>query len=102
MKTQKNFQPGRGYSKADWDAVSDPHTSTADELAQARPFKEVFPDLHAKIVEARKAGRPKAAVTKQAVSLRLDQDVVAGFKAMGSGWQTRINEILKQHLKGHR
>jgi uncharacterized protein (DUF4415 family) len=31
----------------------------------------------------------------QAVSLRLDPDVIAYFKVGGPGWQTRINERLR-------
>jgi hypothetical protein len=29
------------------------------------------------------------------VSLRIDRDVVARFRAAGDGWQTRVNEALK-------
>ena len=31
----------------------------------------------------------------QHVSLRLDPDVLAKFKATGKGWQSRISKILK-------
>lgn len=43
-------------------------------------------------------GRPKAEAPKKLVSLRLDQDVIDGFRATGPGWQSRINETLRQHL----
>ncbi len=43
-------------------------------------------------------GRPKAAHPKKLVSLRLDQDVIERFRATGTGWQSRINETLRQHL----
>ncbi len=43
-------------------------------------------------------GRPKAAAAKVAVKLRLDPDVIEGFKAGGPGWQTRINTTLKDAL----
>ena len=47
-------------------------------------------------------GRPKAAITKEAVKLRLDADVLAALRATGAGWQTRINETLRAslHLAG--
>lgn len=47
-------------------------------------------------------GRPKAAVTKEAVKLRLDVDVLTALRATGDGWQTRINEMLRAslHLAG--
>jgi uncharacterized protein (DUF4415 family) len=43
-------------------------------------------------------GRPKAVYPKKLVSLRLDQDVIERFRATGAGWQSRINDTLKQHL----
>ena len=75
--------------------ASDPENPewTEEELANARPFAEVFPELAEKFRQA--AGRPRAAQTKKAVSVRLDADVLAKFRATGPGWQTRINEVLK-------
>jgi uncharacterized protein (DUF4415 family) len=35
---------------------------------------------------------------KQAVSMRLDADVVAWLKKPGKGYQTRANRILRQHM----
>ncbi len=47
-------------------------------------------------------GRPKAAVTKEPVKLRLDADVLAALRSSGDGWQTRINDMLRAslHLAG--
>ena len=66
---------------------------TDEEMKGARPFAEVFPDLMESIRRTR--GRPAVEVRKQQVSLRLDPDVIAKFKATGKGWQARINDILK-------
>jgi uncharacterized protein (DUF4415 family) len=33
--------------------------------------------------------------TKASISLRMDQDVLEWFKAQGSGYQTRINIVLR-------
>lgn len=41
-------------------------------------------------------GRPAGSI-KQAISIRLDADVIAKFKGTGPGWQSRINEALKRH-----
>jgi uncharacterized protein (DUF4415 family) len=38
------------------------------------------------------------AVTKEAVKLRLDADVLAALRASGDGWQTRINDTLRASL----
>jgi uncharacterized protein (DUF4415 family) len=35
---------------------------------------------------------------KQAVSIRLDSDVVAWLKKRGRGYQTRVNSILRQTM----
>jgi uncharacterized protein (DUF4415 family) len=44
-------------------------------------------------------GRPKALAPKQAVSLRLDPDVIAHFRRSGRGWQSRINAALRKVAK---
>lgn len=46
-------------------------------------------------------GRPKAAVTKERITIRLSQDVVERFRASGEGWQTRVDAALKDWLKTH-
>jgi uncharacterized protein (DUF4415 family) len=40
-------------------------------------------------------GRPLGSGIKTQVTLRLDTEVIEKFKASGDGWQTRINEALK-------
>jgi uncharacterized protein (DUF4415 family) len=35
---------------------------------------------------------------KEQITLRLDKDVIAWFKAGGEGYQTRINEVLRDHV----
>jgi uncharacterized protein (DUF4415 family) len=43
----------------------------------------------------RKPGRPPVAHPKQAVSLRLEPEVLEKFRATGAGWQRRMNDVLK-------
>jgi uncharacterized protein (DUF4415 family) len=43
-------------------------------------------------------GRPKAGTTKEHITLRVDADIVAAFRASGSGWQSRINDILRANM----
>ena len=40
-------------------------------------------------------GRPRGSA-KRLVSLRLDEAVIAAFRATGPGWQTRVNEALRK------
>lgn len=44
-------------------------------------------------------GRPKAEVTKDSISVRLDRDVIAHFRGTGRGWQTRMNAALRKAAK---
>jgi len=47
-----------------------------------------------------KRGRPPMGdAAKQQVTLRLAPQVLEHFKAMGGGWQTRLNEVLERHVK---
>jgi uncharacterized protein (DUF4415 family) len=44
-------------------------------------------------------GRPLGSGTKELVSLRLDKQALATFKATGPGWQVRINETIMRSAK---
>jgi uncharacterized protein (DUF4415 family) len=69
--------------------------STGEELRNAKPFREVFPELAASIDrELRKRGRPIADNPKQPVTIRLNPETIAKFKATGKGWQSRMSDIL--------
>lgn len=46
-------------------------------------------------------GRPPGSGTKAQVTLRLDVDVLEKFKASGDGWQTRINDALRNWVQTH-
>lgn len=38
---------------------------------------------------------------KRAVTIRLDADVLEWFKGQGTGYQTRINQLLRQYMQAH-
>lgn len=46
-------------------------------------------------------GRPDGTANKSQVTLRLDKDVLTAFKETGKGWQTRINDALREWLANH-
>jgi uncharacterized protein (DUF4415 family) len=71
---------------------------TDDQLRRMRPAHEVCPQLVARQLR-RERGRPKAAVTKQQVTLRIDRDVLDKFRSTGEGWQRRINDVLRKAAK---
>lgn len=71
--------------------------STTDEEDEAiTRAAESDPDNLPNTFPRKKMGRPPAAVTKEVVTIRLDRDVVAHFRASGDGWQTRLNEALRK------
>ena len=49
----------------------------------------------------KRRGRPKSAVQKVQLTVRYDQDIVQAFKRQGPGWQTRMNDALRDWLKEH-
>ena len=75
---------------------ADPDTRelTAQDFARMRPFGEVMTE--------RRRGRPKSAVHKTPVMVRLDPEIVEFFRSGGPGWQTRMNAALAEYVKRHR
>ena len=74
-------------------------------FAQARPAKEVLADLVGEATAEQmlkpKRGRPALQNPKAHVNIRLDADIVGAFKDSGAGWQTRINNALRDWLNSH-
>jgi len=73
---------------------------TEQDFARARSADEVLPpQVAAALVRPR--GRPAKApeARKQKVNLRLSPDVLAALRAMGTGWQTRVDEMLRKALR---
>ena len=52
-------------------------------------------------VVRKRRGRPAGSGTKEQVAIRLDHDVLAAFRTGGPGWQTRMNDALKDWLRTH-
>lgn len=69
---------------------------TDEELAAMRPASEVLPaELYAALSKHRPGqrgrGKPQANVQ---VTLRINPDALAAWKASGEGWQARMNDVL--------
>ncbi|MES2150328.1 MAG: BrnA antitoxin family protein [Pseudomonadota bacterium] len=47
----------------------------------------------------KRRGRPAGSGTKVSTTIRFDAQVLAAFKATGDGWQTRMNDALKEWLR---
>jgi len=53
------------------------------------------------VVEKRRAERLMQRGDKEQVAIRVDKDILAFFRATGSGWQTRLNAALREWLAAH-
>jgi uncharacterized protein (DUF4415 family) len=71
-------------------AMADPDALplTDQEWAAAKPLARI--------------GRPPSAKPlKVPTTIRFDPDVLAALKASGKGWQTRVNEAMREWLNSH-
>lgn len=77
----------------------DPDAPELDEswFERARPADEVVPHV---VERWRRTRGKQKAPTKEAISIRLDADILAYYRASGRGWQGRINETLRKYTTG--
>ena len=47
----------------------------------------------------RRLGRPALGQPKGPVSMRVEAGVRAAIKASGAGWQTRVNQVLRDAVR---
>lgn len=66
--------------------TSDCPVLTAEQLSKLRPCHLVN----------RKLWKPQ----KKVLSIRLDADVLDALRKSGKGWQTRVNDLLRQAVNG--
>jgi uncharacterized protein (DUF4415 family) len=68
--------------------------------------KEYEPDWDQPTAQAPAAAAPARHApqpgVKQIVTIRLDVDMLEWFKAAGPGYQTRINQVLRDHMDAQR
>jgi uncharacterized protein (DUF4415 family) len=80
-------------------AVADPENPVSGEWDGA--VKTHWGGVQATVTELREARRRGAqkAPVKVPTTIRIDADVVEALKASGKGWQTRVNEALRDLAK---
>jgi uncharacterized protein (DUF4415 family) len=74
---------------------------TRNEIRDARPALDVISEVfgvHAADSIKRGRGRPPKSDKKINQTLRLDADVLQAYRQQGQGWQTRINQVLREHM----
>ena len=67
------------------------------DFERAVPFAGLPTELR-RTLSGRTRG-PQRAAKKVPVSIRLSPDVVEAFRSTGAGWQARVDEILRAHIK---
>jgi uncharacterized protein (DUF4415 family) len=94
-------------SKTDWDRIK---REAAADTPIARDAEAPYNANDADAVDAfwdnaviRRQGErgPQKAPVKERVTLRLSPDVVEYFKSGGSGWQTRVDQALRDYIQEH-
>ncbi len=79
------------------DENGDVRELTPEDFARMKPASETHPEI---VERYRRTRGPQKAPRKVVTTIRLDADVVEYFKAQGRGWQTRINEKLREVIFG--
>jgi uncharacterized protein (DUF4415 family) len=81
----------------------DSHLITAEEYDEIPELTDAFFEQADQYRggELIRRGRPKLEQPKLAFTVRYDAEVIEAFKATGRGWQTRMNDALKQWLREH-
>jgi uncharacterized protein (DUF4415 family) len=76
---------------------------TRADIRRMRPAKEVLSKHLMNMLPKRKRGERGAqkAPRKISVTVRYSPEVVKYFKATGTGWQTRMDKVLKNYVKKH-
>ena len=75
---------------------------TVEDIAKARPAADVLPELigdkAAQELLRRGRGRPRKDARKVNQTIRIDPDVLEAYRQEGKGWQTRINQVLRENM----
>jgi uncharacterized protein (DUF4415 family) len=66
---------------------------TQEDFRQAVPFSALPESLQAKL---RRFRGPQKTPTKVKTAIRFDPDVLESLRATGRGWQTRVNEVMRE------
>lgn len=83
--------------------AADPDARELDDgwFATAKSAGEFFPpETYAALNAIRRRG-PQRKPLKVPTTIRFDADVLAALKATGRGWQTRVNEAMREWVKAH-
>ena len=89
------------------DASGEVRELNSADFAAMRPASEMLPallgqELAAQVLQP-KGGRPrKTTALKVSTTIRFYADVLDALKASGKGWQTRVNDLVRDWVKSQR
>ena len=81
----------KGKGQTDWERLR--REQEADLEPEVDPDEGEFDWSQARVVMP---------PSKQAISVRIDRDVLEFFRSQGRGYQTRINAVLRSHMEAKR
>lgn len=67
-----------------------------EDFVRAKRLSDLPETLQAKL---RRGRGPQKAPTKELISLRVSRDVLGRFRETGEGWQTRMDEALREWIE---
>ncbi|MDR2875414.1 MAG: BrnA antitoxin family protein [Methylobacillus sp.] len=92
--------------KPDPELIDDDNPEWTDaDFAHARPAREVLPEifppaLAAEMLKPKRRGTQKSP-TKVPTTIRFDADILQALRATGRGWQTRVNDMVREWVASH-
>ena len=95
--TTRKSTAGLRKTATDWNRVA--ALSDSDIRKAVQGDRDAAPILDAAWFRRAKIVFPEP---KKAVSIRLDKDVTEWFQRQGTGYQTRINAVLRAYVDAHR
>lgn len=75
---------------------------TADELKEFKPLSAANPALLSKIKKGIGERGSQKSPTKIPISIRVSPEVAEYFRSEGKGWQSRIDNVLKDYVADHK
>ena len=79
------------------EADPDARELTDEEWSRMRPASERHPGLVERYQKAKGRGKQKTP-TKIKTTVRFSPEVLEYFKSTGDGWQTRMDEVLREYV----
>lgn len=98
LTSQTDWTRIKALSDADIIHDADSPETTEEDWGQAFTCHSAA-ELHAEAVRRTRGANKQP--RKEQVAVRYDSEILAYFRATGKGWQTRMNNALKEWLKEH-